>query len=83
MKSKKAMKYKEVWFFGKDNPKLGVDDFVDYYLRRDNKVKINCHYGLINLDSVWYNVCIIDGEKEKSVAGFKTFKEAKEYALTI
>lgn len=78
-----SVKFKKIWFFGGDSKREDIDDYIDYYLRDDGKVKIVCGHGFSNWNNRWYEVCTIDGESETSVDSFDTLKAAKEYALTI
>ena len=80
------MKFEKVWTFGGSKKSECMDDYVDYYLREDHKIKIECCHGFSNFNNRWYEVYSVSGEYnklEKYLNSFDTLKEAKEYALTI
>ena len=77
------MRFEKVWTFGGSKKSECMDDYVDYYLREDHKIKINCCHGFSNFNKRWYEVYSISGGLEKHLNSFDTLKEAKDYALTV
>ena len=67
------MKFKKVWFFGRETKDTTIDDYITRYIADNGKV-IECQYGFTNASSRWYEA---DGKS------FDTLKEAKEYIISM